>query len=420
MSAPPLARRLATHLPFHYGWIVLGCVCLAGFARQGPSLAVLAIFVDPMGRDLGWSSTAFGGAVSLGGVIASLVAPALGRLLDRHGARFVLLFAVIGTGISLVAIASVHAAALFYLFFCFARMNWAGPFDLGLYGALNAWFVARRALAASIATLAQLGGLAVLPLLAHLAIAGWGWRAGWIAVGLTVLAVGLPPVWLLLARRPEDLGLAPETAAAGPASVEREPRYTRGQAMRMPAFWLIALYTVLLFPCQAGVSLYQAAHMIERGIDAGTAAAVVGAFSGASAVASFTVGWLPRRWPIRVALAGCSALVLAGTLVMLAISHPAHAFAGGALFGAGVGAMLTMLPVVWADYFGRASYGAIRGAALSMQVFAQACGPLAAGMLRDAHGSYVPSLTLFAALAGIGTLVVLGARRPGARAAVAK
>ena len=34
----------------------------------------------------------------------------------------------------------------FYVFFCIARMNFAGPFDIGIYGALNSWFVARRAL----------------------------------------------------------------------------------------------------------------------------------------------------------------------------------------------------------------------------------------------------------------------------------
>ena len=90
MHAPPLARLLAQRLPFYYGWVILGCVCFAGFVRQGASVAVLAVFVEPMQRDLGWSSMAFGGAVSIGGVLAAIVSPSVGRLLDRHGARLLL------------------------------------------------------------------------------------------------------------------------------------------------------------------------------------------------------------------------------------------------------------------------------------------------------------------------------------------
>ena len=305
MSTPRLARLLIARAPFYYGWVILACICLAGFARQGSAVAVFSIFVDPMRRDLGWSSAAFGGAVSLGGVLAAIVSPSIGRMLDRHGARSVLCYAVLGSGLALLAISRIDALIFFYILFCFARMNWAGPFELGLYGALNNWFIARRARAASIATVAQLSGLVVLPLIAHFAMQGSDWRAGWFAIGLCVLCVGFLPVWLLLVNRPEDAGLAPEPGTGVGAAAEPEVQYTRSGAMRTPAFWLLALFTVLVFPCQAGVNLFLAAHLIERGIDAATAATVVSAAALASAAASFAVGWLPRRWPIRYA-ASCA------------------------------------------------------------------------------------------------------------------
>ena len=69
-----------------------------------------------------------------------------------------------------MALSLIQSLLLFYVLFCFARMIWAGPFDLGLYGALNNWFVARRAVATSIATLAQMSGLVALPLIAQLAM----------------------------------------------------------------------------------------------------------------------------------------------------------------------------------------------------------------------------------------------------------
>jgi MFS family permease len=411
--APPLARFVAPRLPFHYGWVILASVCFAGFVRQGAAVAVLSVFVEPMRHDLGWSSTAFGGAVSIGGVLAALLAPAIGRLLDRHGARMLLCMAVFGTGLATMALATVHTIAAFYLLFCFARMNWAGPFDLGLYGALNAWFLARRARAASIATLAQLAGLVAFPLIAHYAMARADWRAGWIAVGATVLTIGLLPVWLLVVRRPEDLGLAPEAAAGASAAQARaEPHFSRTQALRTRSFWLLALYAAMVFPCQAGVSLYQAAHMIQRGLDPATAALIVSTFSFMSAVASVLMGWLPRRWPIRHTLALCATFMCAGALCMLATAAAAAGFLGASLFGLGVGGMLTLLPVVWADYFGRSSYGAIRGVALSLQVLAQAAGPLAAGMLRDVSGTHATSLGLFAMLSAAAVLVALLAKPP--------
>ena len=65
-----------------------------------------------------------------------------------------------------------------------------------------------------------------------------------------------------------------------------------------------------------------------------------------------------------------------------------------------------------ADYFGRASYGAIRGVALTLQVVAQAVGPLLSGALRDWTGDYTWSLTVFGAFAALAAVVALAARRP--------
>ena len=59
-------------LPFYYGWIILFCVCCAGFARQGPAVATLSIFISPMASEFGWSFTAVSSAVSFGGILAAV------------------------------------------------------------------------------------------------------------------------------------------------------------------------------------------------------------------------------------------------------------------------------------------------------------------------------------------------------------
>ena len=68
--------------------------------------------------------------------------------------------------------------------------------------------------------------------------------------------------------------------------------------------------------------------------------------------------------------------------------------------------------MAWADYFGRESFGAIRGAALSVQVVAQAIGPLLSGALRDWSGTYTDSLLVFGSLAALAIGAALLAQRP--------
>src|SRR5215813_3049845 len=133
MRSLAVPRLLVARLPFFYGWVVLACICLAGFARQGPAVAVLSVFVVPMTDAFGWSRTEIAGAVSLGGLLAAFLSPMLGPLVDRHGARLILCLAVLATGLSTMALSLTQSLVVFYLLFCFARMNWAGPFDLGLY-----------------------------------------------------------------------------------------------------------------------------------------------------------------------------------------------------------------------------------------------------------------------------------------------
>src|SRR5439155_17226942 len=178
-----------------------------------------------------------------------------------------------------------------------------------------------------------------------------GWRHGWVAVGATVLIVGFLPVWLLVVRRPEDVGLLPDRAVAGAKPAAPEPRFSRAQAMRTPAFWLLSLYTVLVYPVQAGVSLHQAPHLIERGLTPIAAATVISVFSAMSAVSGFGLGFLPRRLPLRFAMTAAAAVMAVGCFALIGVQTVHAAYLAAGLFGLGIGALMTLLPVAWADYF---------------------------------------------------------------------
>ena len=413
MNAPLIPRLLIPRLPFFYGWVILACVCCAGLSRQGGAVATLSVFMAPMTGEFGWSRTAMSGAVSLGGVLAAVLSPFIGRLLDQEGARRVLCWAILTTGIADLALSRTSALWMFYLLFIVARVNFAVPFDLGIYGAVSNWFVARRPFAMSVATSGMTLGLVILPLVAQLAAnQGGGWRAGWIAVGATVLLVGFVPTFVLLVRRPEDVGLVPDRATPGVTTAAPEPRFSRAEALRTRAFWLLSLFTLFAYPVQAGVSLHQAPFLIERGLSPTIAASIVSLFSMASGLASLAFGMIPARVGVRYRLALVGLLLGAGAALLQLVSGPLSAGVAALVFGLGIGGLLSVLPLAWADYFGRTSYGAIRGIALSVQVLAQASGPLLSGVLRDLTGGYETSLLCFWALSWTSMIVVLFAHPP--------
>ncbi len=417
MTAQTLPRWLIPRLPFFYGWVILGCACCAGLSRQGGAVATLSVFVAPMTNEFGWSRTAISGAVSLGGLLAAVAAPSLGRLLDREGARLVLCVAILTTGLANLALSLTGSLWMFYVLFCVARMNFAGPFDLGIYGAVNSWFITRRSLANAIASMGQMTGLVVLPMIGSLAMLTGGWRAGWLAIGITVLVVGFVPAFLLMVRSPEDAGLVPDGArrvgSGNTARIARpEPVFTRAQAIRTKSFWLLTLFTLLAYPVQAGVSLHQAPFLIERGLSPPIAASVVSFFSLMSGIGSFAFGVLPRRVTARWKLVLTGLLLCVGAGLYQPVHGAASGYFAAIFFGLGVGGLLVMLPIAWADYFGRGNYGAIRGVALTGQVLAQASGPLLSGVLRDATGGYETSLACFAVLSGLSMLAALLATPP--------
>ena len=418
-----MIRSLARRLPFFYGWVVVGCTMCSGVVRQVAAVATLSIFLVPMTDEFGWSRTGISGAVSLGGVLGALVAPFIGPLFDRHGSRALLVASAVAVSGCCIALAGTQGLLWFYVAFSISRMMFSAPFEIGTTSVVTKWFVRRRARAMSLLVVSTGMGLTVLPLVVAIAIAVAGWRAGWLTLAVIAIVLGVIPQWFLLVRRPEDIGLRPDGAAPGPESSASEARttaadevsFTRTRALRTSTLWLLMAYTLLVFPVQAGVSLHQAPHLIERGISPTIAATIVSTFSLAGVLSSLVFGQLGDRVPVRAALAASAGLLALGAVTMRGVDGPLLGYVSAVLFGAGIGGILTMVPVAWANYFGRAHFGAIRGITLPAQVGGQAMGPLAAGVLHDLTGSYASGLAAFAVLSLVAAGLALVTRPPRPR-----
>ena len=418
-----MIRSVARRLPFFYGWVIVGCTMCSSVVRQTAAVATLSIFLVPMTDEFGWSRTGISGAVSLGGVLGALVAPFIGPLFDRHGSRALLIASAVAVSGCCVALAGTRGLLWFYVAFSISRLMFSAPFEIGTTSAITKWFVRRRARAMSLLIMSTGAGLTILPLVVAAVIAIAGWRTGWLTLAVIAIVFGVIPQWFLLVRRPEDIGLKPDGGVTGPqsrASATRtagtgEVSFTRAQALRTPTLWLLMAYTLLVFPVQAGVSLHQAPHLIERGISPTIAATIVSTFSLAGVLSSLLFGYLGDRAPVRAALAASAALLALGAVAMRGVDGPLLGYLSAVLFGAGIGGILTMIPVAWANYFGRAHFGAIRGITLPAQVGGQAMGPLAAGVLRDLTGSYASGLAAFAVLSLVAAGVALVTRAPRRR-----
>ena len=420
--------RLAGRLPVYYGWVIFALANLPSFgARPVASVAVLSVFVIPMTEEFGWSRGLFSGAVSLGAVCGLLMSPFAGRLIDRYGSGMILAGCSVVVGACALLLALVSQAWSFYAIYVPGRAVFSSPLELGTTTAISNWFIRRRPMALAWFGAVQGVGLGVLPLVAALFIDALGWRSAWIALGIFTVATGVLPPLLLMARRPEDMGLAADPAPQSeeaqhePSSSERQTArgalwrdtdYTVREALRTPAFWILAFFSMVGFMAQAGVSLHQTAHYVDAGVSHGQAALVAMAFALGQIPGGMVWSVVGRRLPVRIMLAISAAWVCGGVFGIGFTEQLGWGIFYGFLFGAGVGGLHTLLRLAWADYYGRLHLGAIRGLTLPAQIGGQAIGPVVSGFMFDASGGYRVPFIIFASAVGLAALMVLTAVPP--------
>jgi hypothetical protein len=140
----------------------------------------------------------------------------------------------------------------------------------------------------------------------------------------------------------------------------------------------------------------------------------VSTFSLASALSVLGFALLACCVGTRPSLSLAGALLAASAALMLGIDAPIEGLITACCFGAGIGGVLTVLPLAWADYFGRTSFAAIRGAGSPSGVPA-GLGTLAfrAAVRGLRQLRRLASLALFAALALLSVLAALFVRPPG-------
>ena len=261
----PLPSKLspAGRLTFFYGWRIVALGYLLNLMTAGLNSSTFSVFVKPMGDDLGWSRSSTILATTTGTVAAAVFGHFLGTVLDkRHGARLLPTGGMITIGVCAILFGFVQETwHLYGLFFIGGAVGLYAYPGLLTPTIVSKWFVRRRGMAISLASMGLPSSGILLSPYANLLIAHLGWRDAWMILGITALVVTVPLCALFMRRRPKDIGL--RTDNDEPASRLRsgelarvlpdEHSWTIRQAIATRSFWLILISSSLGMMCFMGI-----------------------------------------------------------------------------------------------------------------------------------------------------------------------
>lgn len=403
---------------FYRGWLIV-VVCLLGIST-GPAafgLASLFLLGGPIGAEFGWSRTAISTAVSVMMLCTAFSLPLMGRLVDRFGVKPVLVPSVIIFGLCLMAGSLIHEYWQFIAVYVAMGTIAVGTNSVPYMRVLTAWFDRRRGLAIGIAGSGTGLGFGYVPLVTEKLVSHYGWRGGYVGLGLIMLLFTLPMILFLLHEKPQSFGLHPDGAttdehAAQPA-VSGD---TLAEAMRRRDFWtLIAIFAGLAFVLY-GLIPHMVPILQDRGMPVNQAAWLASAFGWSAFGGRLLIGFLVDRYDARRIAFTFFSLSAVG-LVLLAVPVPTWALAVAAmLLGVSLGAEVDMLAYLTSRYFGLKNFAQIFGAMFSAVMVAMSLSPLAFGAVYDYTGSYRSILALGVPLCVLAIVLVLMLRPYGERA----
>lgn len=423
---PQLKSRVIARSPVYYGWVIL-IVGTLGVIMSSPGQTYsFSIFIESFIRDLGLSRSLVSGLYTVGTIGGSLALPTIGRAIDRRGNRVMVVFITLGFGLACIYMSTVRGAVMLLIGFVFMRMLGQSSIVIVSTNVMNQWWVRRRGFILGVSTLlAAVLGTGLFPNLINALIPRFGWRPSYIILGALVVGIMLPVGYLFYRERPELYGLLPDNsplATSGASVVDGDPppavasvveeNWTRAEAIRTPAFWLIALSLAVFSMLGTGLTFHIVSIFADNGLSANAAAAVFLPISITASLVGIPGGWLIDRVDAKYILAGGLLLQAVTILMSTSISTAEWALLYGIIFGLTQGLARITSGVIWANYFGRAHLGAISGLTSMIGAAASGVGPLVYGVGRDLAGNYWPSLLISTLYPLTMFVLVLFMRRP--------
>ncbi|MCP3989301.1 MAG: MFS transporter [Actinomycetia bacterium] len=369
-------------------------------------------------REFGWTRTLFSAAYSLTRAESGLLGPAQGWALDRFGTKAVMRVGVVVMAAGFIALSQIQNATQFIIAYLIMAVGMSLSGFLSITTATVRWFERRRARALALSgTGFAIGGIVTPVVVYCLRTFGWRWTAA--VSGLLLFAIAMP-LTFWFGDSPQSKGehvdgIDPDTVQIARARAEgvSDVHFTAREAMRTRAFWMISLGHASALLVVGAVIAHLSLYLTEeQGFTLQQASFVGGALPLLQFVGQLAGGILGDRVNKRLLaslamlghMGGLLLLTYATTRWMIWLFIPFHGFAWG-LRG-------PLMQALRADYFGSTSFGQIMGASSMVVMFGMVGGPLIAGSLADATGTYRLGFTVLALMAGAGLIFFVLATPP--------
>ncbi len=396
---------------FFAGWIVVGAAFVVLMTNAGLAFYGLAVYLEALTREQGFTTGSVSAATSLFFVVSGLVGRSVARIIERHDLRWPVAAGTVLCAVSLVLLGRVTAVWQVFAVYALFGAGFAGAGLVPATTVVTRWFQRRRSVALSVASTGlSVGGL-TLTVLASALIDDRGLRDAtpWLALAyLVIVAVALPFMW----PDPRPRGLLPDGepprtdgAATGGAPVLTGVAYDRAVGSRF--FLLLSVAYVCFMGAQVG-AIAQLAKLGTERVDRATGALAVSVLALTSVVARLIGGVVAAKAPLGAmtsVIAACQGLAM----VLLAVATSRSGLLGAAvLFGATIGNLLMLQPLLIAETFGVRDYPRIFSLSQLIMTIGVAVGPFLLGALRDLF-SYRVSYLVAAGVSVAGSLILFSA-----------
>jgi MFS family permease len=376
----------------YYGWWIVATAAVGMSTGPGQfAFGALGLFMIPLGEEFGWSRTQVSLALTFFSVALAFSIPLVGRLVDQHGSRKILLPSFIAFAI-LLALLPVLANQLWILFVLFALIGalGAGANALPYLRTISAWFDRRRALALGIAMGGSGMGYVYVPPAVQYMIANHGWRSAWFMLATVALVVAGPLVYFLLREAPSAQDLAGrDELRPKPATISSGAHIPLALLLKRPLLWQLFIIFCLLSFSLYGVLSHLVPMLQDRGMSAGSAALVQSTLGTALVASRVLIGYvMDRVFAPHVAIA-CFLLTTLGLGVLAGGAVGPLAFLAVIFIGISMGAEIDMLAFLTGRYFGVENFGQVYGILFASFLLGTSTGPVVYGMAFEALGSYV-------------------------------
>jgi predicted MFS family arabinose efflux permease len=388
-------------------WIVFGAT-LSMLVGQGPViLYTLGLFIKPLNQEFGWDRASISAAGGVAAIFSAITVPFVGSLIDRWGARTVLLPIVVlcASSVALIAL-TPKSVVVFMVLFAITGVLGSGQGPLGYAKCVSAWFDSRRGLALGI-TMSGIGlGAALIPQYAQFLIGNLGWRAAYAGLGLLTLIVAFPAVFLFIREPPK----AKTAATQSSASADRPPDLEVRQVLGGRRFWLIACALLLVSTVTQGLVVHTVPLLTDNGYSPETSATLMIAVGLSTMAGRLLSGYLVDRIFAPFLAAFFFMLPCLGMYLLYSTISPV---VGIISLGLASGTEIDMIGFLTSRYFGMKRFGQLYGYLFASFVVGSAIGPYMMGLAFVRLHSYEPALWMFGAfmLLASGAILSLGPYR---------